>query len=135
MNASSLAPISILLAVAAYSATRPQSEEPKWEYLVVSPGRFLYSSSMEDLSKNSGFKTSAVLSMMNPEFMEATGTQVEFDRLGLEGWELVSVSGDVGRQQQCVFKRPMSKERSKADAERIAEERRKLDELQKSLPK
>lgn len=86
----------------------------QWEYLVVSSGKVLFYSPPEnprDLNVNLGFKS---LAYNLPNLSEAVTLQKLLDTLGQEDWELVSVVGIIGGDQEFLFKRPYSKQRYKA---------------------
>ena len=69
----------------------------KWEYLIVSRGRVLYSYVEEGHSKIGDADIGLLQS--------ADGAAGTLDALGERGWELVSVVGQIGGDQQFVFKR------------------------------
>jgi hypothetical protein len=60
---------------------------------------------------------------------EAISTQEQMDILGRFGWELVSIVGTIGGDQEFVFKRPYDSQRSQQEAEIIKLEGAKLVEI------
>lgn len=68
-----------------------------WEYLVVSRGKvYFYDESKKQPSSK-------------PFSSEATPTQEALDVLGKEGWELVTVVGVIGGDQEFILKRRQPK--------------------------
>src|SRR5262245_49065603 len=132
---SALVPIGFLVVILAAgdtSGTRAQEGEPRepeaqWEYLIVSLGSVAFSSPFMELGAPGKSKISAMDSLPFPELVQALATQSAMDNIGENGWELVSVVGSIGGDQEFVFKREYDKARSEAEAERFAsrsEERR-----------
>ena len=87
------------------AANNPASQN--WEYLVVTPGKVIWcgeyiffndcppSTAKPDVSEATGFKG------------EAVELEQLLDRVGQQGWELVSIVGVIGGDQEFVFKRPV----------------------------
>jgi hypothetical protein len=59
--------------------------------------------------------------------------QSQMDTLGKFGWELVSIVGVIGGDQEMVFRRPYDPDQSKAEAALIREEGERLLAAQKDL--
>lgn len=88
------------------AANNPASQ--KWEYLVVSPGKVYWcgeyfilndcppDTAKADVSEATGFKGG-----------EAVELEQLLDRVGQQGWELVDIVGQIGGDQEFVFKRPI----------------------------
>lgn len=70
----------------------------QWEYLVVSPGRVSYGSSFDALPARKTGNNNVTMSY-------AGTTTGRLDTLGRQGWELVSVTGAIGGDQQFILKR------------------------------
>ena len=105
----------------------------QWEYLVLSFGKVYFSPSLSLETKQSGESKLLNFSQAGVVFAsEAAGTQAQLDTLGRYDWELVTVVGAIGGDQQFVFKRPWEPERGRREAALIAEEGRRLAELQKA---
>ena len=71
--------------------------QQRWEYLAVTPGKVYWSStaSKAKVSETTVFDG------------EAVDLEQLLDRLGQQGWELVSIVGQIGGDQEFVFKRPI----------------------------
>ena len=81
------------------SVVAPQ--EIQWEYLVVSYGKTLFGSPEKTLAYRSiGLAATA---------QEANEIQQSFDILGRFGWEVITVVGSIGGDQQIVLKRRYEK--------------------------
>lgn len=65
----------------------------EWEYLVVTNGKVYFGDPIKQASGSVAFSD------------EANGTQSALDKLGKEGWELVTVVGVIGGDQEFVLKR------------------------------
>lgn len=78
------------------AATSLVSSPDEWEYLVVSPGKVY-------------FDPSTSTSKQHTVTDEASGTELSFDILGKDGWELVTSLGAIGGDQEFVFKRKKKK--------------------------
>lgn len=81
--------------VVSFSAANSPASQ-KWEYLAVTPGKVYWSSvaSKAEMSKDTAFR-------------EATELEQLLDKLGQQRWELVSIVGQIGGDQEFVFKRPI----------------------------
>lgn len=121
-------------------------DETKWEYLVVSFGKTLFSTPEKMMAyKNIGL----------PNGQESIELQSSLDILGRFGWELISIVGSIGGDQQIVLKRKYDKARSANEygliqsgkeiylkdlqdiierTQRLFEEQRKIEEQIKSKP-
>ncbi|MFC2099430.1 hypothetical protein ACFLSF_01175 [Candidatus Bipolaricaulota bacterium] len=75
-----------LLLTASFSLPGPGQE---WEYLVVSPGKVRFADSPEYACR------------------AAQSTMAVLDDIGADGWELVTVVGQIGGDQEFIFKRPV----------------------------
>lgn len=113
---SSIVPAGLLFAVltgAAVVPPRATTEDVKWEYLVASPGKLIFASPLDGTGATKlGGASAATL----PILMESAWGQLALDSLGAAGWELVSVSGSIGGDQQFVLKRRFDEARSAAEA-------------------
>ncbi|MDZ7706193.1 MAG: hypothetical protein U5L04_17130 [Trueperaceae bacterium] len=78
-----------------------QTNSTQWEYLIVSFGKVYFTQPLED-----GFETRAKTANTDTFGGEAIATQDSLDALGSAGWELVDVVGQIGGDQEFVFKRP-----------------------------
>ena len=77
--------------------------DTQWEYIVVSFGKTLFDIPEKTLAyKELGIDTGN----------ESISLQTNFDILGRFGWELVSITGAIGGDQQAIFKRKYEKQRS-----------------------
>jgi len=79
----------------ATGATPAAADE--WEYLVVTNGKVYFSSPEKQASGSIAFSE------------EGTSTQAALDKLGGEGWELVTVVGVIGGDQEFILKRRKKK--------------------------
>lgn len=85
--------------------------DAQWEYLVVSYGKTLFGSPEKTLAYRSiGLVATA---------QEATEIQRSLDVLGRFGWEVITIVGTIGGDQQIVFKRRYDKTRSANEATAI----------------
>ena len=118
----------LLLLLALAPNALAQEEADEWEYLVVSYGTTYFSDPLIDLADGEAAHSKVLLfselGVTIPN--EAATLQRNIDILGRFGWELVTVVGSIGGDQQLVFKRPFDEERSSEEAERITEEREAL---------
>lgn len=78
-------------------------KDQQWEYLVITFGKALFGSPEKTLA----YKTVGI-----DNGNEATNLQSNFDILGRFGWELISVLGVIGGDQQIILKRKYDKARS-----------------------
>lgn len=115
-----------LLTVA--STALAQEETGEWEYLVVSYGTTYFDNPLTNAdpadATYSKVQLFSDIGVTIPN--EAIDLQRNIDVLGMFGWEMVSVVGSIGGDQQIVFKRPYDEERSSAEAERIRAEREEI---------
>ncbi|MNX57950.1 hypothetical protein D3C86_887760 [compost metagenome] len=81
---------------------RPAAAD-EWEYLVVSSGKVYFSSPSKQVVDASGSIFAA------PFSQEAVSTQSALDKLGKEGWELVTIVGQIGGDQEFILKRRKKK--------------------------
>jgi hypothetical protein len=90
--------------VASPVASAVVSHETKWEYLVVSYGKTFFGSPEKTLAYRSiGLAATA---------QEANEIQQSLDILGRFGWEVITVVGAIGGDQQIVLKRIYDKNRA-----------------------
>jgi hypothetical protein len=87
----SIVALAVAFVVSFSAANSPTSQ--KWEYLAVTPGK-VYWSSVASKAKDTGCQ-------------EAIELEQLLDKLGQQGWELVSIVGLIGGDQEFVFKRPI----------------------------
>ncbi|MCW3052342.1 MAG: hypothetical protein JWN14_1512 [Chthonomonadales bacterium] len=141
-----LFPVLAFLSICLMTPAQAQNKAPiasaplpgvKWEYLVVSFGKTLYSDPVSSpelkeagLSKLLFYSQAGIITAQ-----EAITTQRSLDTLGKFGWELTSVVGSIGGDQQMMFKRPFESDRArkeaemiKAEGEMIAQARRKREQ-------
>ena len=141
-----LFPVLAILSICLMTPSQAQNKAPtisaplpgvKWEYLVVSFGKTLYSDPVSSpelkeagLSKLLFYSQAGIITAQ-----EAITTQRSLDTLGKFGWELISVVGSIGGDQQMMFKRPFESDRArkeaemiKAEGEMIAQARRKREQ-------
>lgn len=87
------------------------SADTQWEYLVVSYGKTVFGSPEKTLAYRAiGLGTSA---------QEANDVQRNLDILGRFGWELTTIVGAIGGDQQIVFKRRFDRARASTEASAI----------------
>lgn len=112
-------------------ASAQAAEDSEWEYLVVSYGTTYFSDPLLDPdAANATFSKVQLFSEIGVTLpQEAVTLQRNIDVLGMFGWEMVTIVGSIGGDQQIVFKRPYDAERSAAEAERIKAERQELIDL------
>ena len=104
----------------------------QWEYLIVSYGKTSFSSVPESV-KNGSSKLTAFREFSHLLYgSEALSTQEKLDILGRLDWELVSVVGAIGGDQQFVFKRPRNVNRAEIELE-VASELKATLEAEKEL--
>lgn len=112
LAAASLAPI-VAVAQPKAAAVSPPAvvQEAQWEYLVVSYGKTLFGSPEKTLAYRA--------IGLNATAQEATEIQRSLDVLGRFGWEMVTIVGAIGGDQQIVFKRRYDKSRVAGEANAI----------------
>lgn len=129
--ATALLIFTIVFTVTGQTATRPRSNQPQWEYLVVSFGKVYFSNPLTDPeTKEIGY--SKLLSFSQAGIVtaqEGLSTQRSMDTLGKFGWELVGVLGAIGGDQEMLFKRPFDESRSKQEGELIKQEGENLRKI------
>lgn len=118
----------LALAASMLAVGQQAADVREWEYLVVSYGNTPFIDPLIEL-ETMGTVFSKVemfgeIGITVP--LEAIELQRNIDVLGKFGWELVSVVGAIGGDQQLVFKRPYDAERSAQEAARIRAERSRL---------
>jgi len=121
--------VALLLSVLMLLGTvNAQSADQEWEYLVVSYGTTYFNHPVLDIdAANAVFSKVQLFSEIGVTIpQEAIGLQRNIDVLGKFGWEMVTIVGAIGGDQQIVFKRPYDAEQSAAEAERIKAEREEL---------
>lgn len=96
----------------------------QWEYLVVSFGKALFSDPIADpeIKTQGGSKLLAFSKAGIVTAQEAISNQRQMDALGRFGWELVGTVGEIGGDQELLFKRPFDAAQSKHEAALIAQE-------------
>ncbi|MFX1679204.1 DUF4177 domain-containing protein [Mitsuaria sp. CC2] len=87
------------------SVAIPASDQ-MWEYVVVSYGKTLFGAPQ---------KTLAYRTLGLPDGQEGSDLQKSLDILGRFGWELVSVVGAIGGDQQLILKRRFDRVRSNGE--------------------
>ena len=93
--------VSLLSNSRVLASTDPQQ---KWEYMVICPGKVGFSSPFASpMDKSAGLSIGT--SILPPT--EALDTETILDNAGKVGWELVTVVGVIGGDQEFVFKRPL----------------------------
>lgn len=114
---------------------KPIISDGKWEYLVISFGKTLYSNPISEpelkevgLSKLLPYAQGGLVSAN-----EAVSIQYQMDKLGNFGWELVDIVGAIGGDQQLVFKRLYDKSRSEKEIALIMEEGKILSANRKAI--
>ncbi|MGB2753243.1 MAG: hypothetical protein WBC19_14400 [Pyrinomonadaceae bacterium] len=129
--ACTLLSLTIVFSATGQTPTRPRSNQPQWEYLVVSFGKVYFSDPMTDPeAKSSGL--SKLLSFSQAGIViakEGLSTQKSMDTLGKFGWELVGAVGVIGGDQEMLFKRAYDEGRSKQEEELIRQEGEKLRKI------
>jgi hypothetical protein len=86
----------------------PSNIDDQWEYLVISYGKNTFSSAEKTLAyRPVGLVAKA---------MEATEIQQNLDVLGRFGWEVVTIVGTIGGDQQILLKRRYNKDRASNEA-------------------
>jgi hypothetical protein len=117
------------------TAARPRVAEPadyrQWEYLVLSVGKVYFSDPVSEAdAKTSGLSRLLTLSKQSIVITnEAIAAEKKLDTLGKFGWELVSVVGAIGGEQEMVFKRAYTADRARQDEELINQESERVHQL------
>jgi hypothetical protein len=106
----SIALVALVIAFTFSFSTTNNPAPQKWEYLVVSPGKVYWcggdsvfsnacppGTAKADVSEATGFKSG-----------EAVELEQLLDKVGQQGWELVDIVGQIGGDQEFVFKRPIT---------------------------
>ena len=124
----SLLALLLTITLAAIGSVGAQAVVGEWEYLVVSYGTTYFSNPLlEADSANATFSKVQLFSEIGVTLPnEAITLQRNIDVLGKFGWEMVTVVGSIGGDQQILFKRPYDEQRSKEEAARIRAEREEL---------
>lgn len=94
----------------ATSGNVPQMSDQAWEYVVVSYGKTLFGAPQ---------KTLAYRALGLPDGKEGSELQRSLDILGRFGWEVVSVVGAIGGDQQLILKRRFDRARSNGESAAI----------------
>lgn len=89
----------------AQQVSAPQVSDQQWEYIVVSYGKTLFESPQKTLA----YRT---LGLSAANANEATDLQSALDLMGRFGWEVVTIVGAIGGDQQILLKRKYDKTRS-----------------------
>ncbi len=92
------------------------SQESRWEYLVVSFGKAYFSEPTKDADALLKSKAVVYFGAGLNDFSEAIDIQSNIDLLGKKGWELISVVGQIGGDQEFIFKRVVNEKRQKEEA-------------------
>ncbi len=90
------------------------SSSDKWEYMVVSFGKAEFS---QLLSKTMAYWDEGV----SKDAYGASSYENNLDILGQHGWEVTSILGAIGGDQQVILKRLYDKNRTDAEVKEIAE--------------
>lgn len=122
--------LALVLALAGVSLATAQVNDGEWEYLIVSYGTTSFTNVLGSPdADNVTFSKVQLFSEIGVTLpSEAITLQRNIDVLGMFGWEMVTIVGTIGGDQQIVFKRPYDAERSQQEAERIRAERERLIE-------
>ena len=105
--------LALFVLVPAVAATTPQ-----WEYMVISLGTPSYSS-LES-------KTMAYWEdLISVDIMSVPEWEEDLDILGQKGWEVVSLLGSIGGDQEILLKRPYDAKRTSQEIQ-IAKDNQKL---------
>lgn len=111
-------------------------DERQWEYLVVSFGkaRFFDTSEAPEMQLAMLVKTgpSSQLGLVGAQ--EAVVMESQMDTLGRLGWELVSVVGAIGGDQELVLKRPYRADRSAIEKVVLSREAQLQKEKEAATP-
>jgi hypothetical protein len=100
-----------VVAVPAQTQSASRAVDLQWEYLVVSYGKTIFGTPEKTLAYRSiGLSATA---------QEANEVQRSLDVLGRFGWEVVTIVGSIGGDQQIVFKRRFDRARSANEASEI----------------
>lgn len=81
----------------------------QWEYLVIK-----HDQTSAALEHATGARVQLISACSVTVDGDTSALQLDLDTLGRHGWELAAVIGAPGAQQQIVFKRPLSTERSES---------------------
>jgi len=93
--------VSLLRGSRALASADPQQ---KWEYLIICPGKVQFASPFYNpMRKAAGLSIGT--DIIPPT--EAADTETILDNAGEIGWELVTVVGLIGADQEFIFKRPL----------------------------
>lgn len=123
-----LVTVLLIALLGGFGLATAQSLDAEWEYLVVSYGTTYFSDPLlEADASDATFSKVQLFSDLGVTLPnEAISLQRNIDILGRFGWELVTVVGTIGGDQQLVFKRPYDEQRSADEAARIRAEREEL---------
>lgn len=99
------------------------STDGQWEYLVLSFGKTYFSSPADIAAKQSGQSKLMIFGPLGGVVAsEALDVQDQVDTLGRYGWELITVLGAIGGDQEWVFKRRFDPARAAGEAAQIRKE-------------
>ena len=111
--------ILLILLITLVTVSLFASDNEKYEYMVVSFGKAQFS----DLrSKTMAYWEDGI----SKEALSATSYEKNLDILGEHGWEVVSITGVIGGDQQVILKRNLDIKRSETELKTIDENSKKV---------
>ena len=111
--------ILLILLITLVTVSLFASDNEKYEYMVVSFGKAQFS----DLrSKTMAYWEDGI----SKEALSATSYEKNLDILGEHGWEVISVTGSIGGDQQVILKRNLDIKRSETELKTIDENSKKV---------
>lgn len=101
--------LAVVVGLVLYDVATTSLRTPEWEYLVLSPGT-LYVEAVEDarVEERAKFEQAFPDGAGYGRPVRIAAFTQQLDALGAQGWELVHGVGQVGSDQQLVFKRRKS---------------------------
>lgn len=118
----------VLLLVVALTASAQAKNQ--WEYLIVTGGKVTFSGFDYTQPDQDALKVARYGEASLYLFQEAVSIESQLDTFGKAGWELVSVVGMIGGDQEMIFKRALS---SPTTAAELKAAKKTVDSVTKRL--
>ena len=100
----------VLVGVSALSGAKVLASsysQQRWEYLIVTPGKVHWCGESPFFNNCAPGTAKADVSAATGFQGESVKLEQQLSKLGEQGWELVTVVGMIGGDQEFIFKRPV----------------------------